>query len=77
MGNIANFQQANGQPKYHINSSTFEPYLQDDYHIFKNLTLNVGVRISLFGTFWGRRTIWSPIGTRWLITRPPSRSLAR
>ena len=59
MGNIANFQQANGQPKYHINYKTFEPYLQDDYHIFKNLTLNVGVRISLFGTFWEKNHLVS------------------
>jgi hypothetical protein len=52
MGNIANFTQANAQPKYHVNYKMFEPYIQDDYHIFKNLTLNLGLRISLFGTFW-------------------------
>jgi hypothetical protein len=52
MGNIASFTQANAQPKYHINYKMFEPYFQDDYHIFKNLTLNLGLRVSLFGTFW-------------------------
>jgi hypothetical protein len=64
MGNIANFQQANAQPKYHINYKMFEPYFQDDYHIFKNLTLNLGVRISLFGTFWERNHLvsnWDPL----------------
>jgi hypothetical protein len=52
MGNIANFTQASAQPKYHVNYKIFEPYFQDDFHIFKNLTLNLGLRISLFGTFW-------------------------
>jgi Carboxypeptidase regulatory-like domain/TonB-dependent Receptor Plug Domain len=64
MGNIANFQQANAQPKYHINYKMFEPYFQDDYHIFKNLTLNLGLRISLFGTFWERNHQvfnWDPL----------------
>jgi hypothetical protein len=52
MGNIASFSQANAQPKYHINFKIFEPYFQDDYHVRKNLTLNLGVRVSLYGTFW-------------------------
>jgi hypothetical protein len=52
MGNIANFTQANGQPKYHINYKMFEPYIQDDYHVSKHLTLNLGLRVSLYGTFW-------------------------
>jgi hypothetical protein len=64
MGNIANFTQANAQPKYHINYKIFEPFFQDDYHIFKNLTLNLGVRISLFGTFWEKNHMvynWDPM----------------
>jgi hypothetical protein len=64
MGNIASFQQANAQPKYHLNYKMFEPYFQDDYHIFKNLTLNLGVRISLFGTFWDKNHLvsnWDPL----------------
>jgi hypothetical protein len=63
MGNIANFSQASSQPKYHINFKIFEPYLQDDYHIRKNLTLNLGLRVSLFGTFWERNHLisnWRP-----------------
>jgi Carboxypeptidase regulatory-like domain/TonB-dependent Receptor Plug Domain len=54
MGNIAGFQQANAQPKYHFNYKMFEMYFQDDYHIFKRLTLNLGFRASFFGTFWDR-----------------------
>ena len=63
MGNIASYSQANAQPKYHINYKIFEPYFQDDFHIFKNLTLNLGLRISVFGTFWERNHLisnWNP-----------------
>ncbi|MBV8891762.1 MAG: carboxypeptidase regulatory-like domain-containing protein [Acidobacteria bacterium] len=63
MGNIASFTQASAQPKYHINYKMFEPFLQDDYHIAKNLTLNLGLRVSLFGTFWEKNHLisnWDP-----------------
>jgi hypothetical protein len=51
MGNIANFAQDSSQPKYYVRYKFFEPFIQDDYHIAKNLTLNVGFRLSLYGTF--------------------------
>src|SRR5262249_38478396 len=51
MGNIASYSQDSAQPKYYIRYKLFEPYIQDDFHIFKNLTLNLGLRVSLFGTF--------------------------
>jgi hypothetical protein len=50
-GNIASFGQQNAQPKYYNRYKIFEPYLQDDWHIRKNLTLNLGLRLSLFGTY--------------------------
>ena len=28
-----------------------EPYFQDDWHLTSRLTLNLGVRVSLFGTY--------------------------
>jgi Carboxypeptidase regulatory-like domain/TonB-dependent Receptor Plug Domain len=62
-GRIASFTQASSQPKYHINFKIFEPYFQDDYHITKNLTLNLGVRVSLYGTFWETNHLisnWDP-----------------
>jgi carboxypeptidase family protein len=63
MGNIASYSQASSQPKYHINFKIFEPYFQDDYHVTRKLTLNLGVRVSFFGTFWERAHLisnWSP-----------------
>ena len=63
MGDIASYSQASSQPKYHINFKIFEPYFQDDYHISKKLTLNLGLRVSLYGTFWERNHLisdWKP-----------------
>ena len=51
-GNISNFGQASGQPKYYLRYKIFEPYFQDDWHIKPRLTLNLGIRISLFGTVY-------------------------
>src|SRR5579864_1128826 len=67
MGNIANFAQASAQPKYYNRYKILEPYFQDDFHATKNLTLNLGLRISLFGTYRERYqkaynfdpTVWS------------------
>jgi len=63
MGNIASYTQANAQPKYHFNYKIFEPYIQDDFHVAKNLTLNLGFRASFFGTFWEKHHLvgnWDP-----------------
>ncbi len=51
LGNIATFSQDSAQPKYYVRYKLFEPYIQDDYHIRKNLTLNIGLRVGIFGTF--------------------------
>ncbi|HEY6253062.1 MAG TPA: carboxypeptidase regulatory-like domain-containing protein [Candidatus Angelobacter sp.] len=51
MGNISSFSQQNIQPKYYNRYKIVEPYIQDDWHIRKNLTLNLGVRFSLFGLY--------------------------
>ena len=51
MGNIANFTQVSAQPKYYNRYKILEPYLQDDWRITNKLTLNLGLRVSLFGTY--------------------------
>jgi hypothetical protein len=63
MGDIANYSQSNAQPKYHFNYKIFEPYIQDDFHVTKRLTLNLGFRLSLFGTWWEKNHLvgnWDP-----------------
>jgi Carboxypeptidase regulatory-like domain len=51
MGNIASFAQASAQPKYYNRYKILEPYFQDDFRVTNRLTLNLGLRISLFGTY--------------------------
>ena len=51
LGQINSFQQVNSQPKYYFRYQIAEPYLQDDWRITPRLTLNLGVRVSLFGTY--------------------------
>jgi hypothetical protein len=50
-GGIASFAQTNVQPKYYNRYKVLEPFIQDDWHITKSLTLNLGLRVSLFGTY--------------------------
>ena len=51
VGNVASFSQTNAEPKYYNRYKIVEPYVQDDWHITKRLTLNLGLRLSLFGTY--------------------------
>jgi len=51
MGNIAEFQQQNVQLKYYNRYKIVEPYFQDDWHATSHLTLNLGLRVSLYGTY--------------------------
>ncbi len=50
-GQIASFSQTNLKVKYYNRYKILEPYFQDDWHITKRLTLNLGLRLSLFGTY--------------------------
>ena len=49
---IASFQQDSAQGKYRQRYPILEPYLQDDWKITSRLTVNLGVRLSLFGTYY-------------------------
>ena len=50
-GNIAKYQQTNLAAKFYNRYKIVEPYFQDDWRITKKLTLNLGLRLSLFGTY--------------------------
>jgi len=50
-GNIFQYQQWNLEAKYYNRYKIVEPYFQDDWRISKRLTLNLGLRVSLFGTY--------------------------
>jgi len=54
VGRVASFAQTSAQPKFYNRYKIFEPYFQDDWHVTSHLTLNLGVRISLFGTYRDR-----------------------
>lgn len=48
LGRIDSFSQANLAPKYYFRYQILEPYFQDDWRITPRLTLNLGLRVSLF-----------------------------
>lgn len=51
VGRISSFDQTNQLLKYYNRYKIVEPYIQDDWHVTKKLTLNLGLRVSLFGTY--------------------------
>jgi len=48
---ISSFQQDSAQAHYRQRYQIVEPYLQDNFKVSSRLTLNMGLRLSLFGTF--------------------------
>ena len=54
-GQIASFGQQDRFVKYYNRYKIVEPYFQDDFHITSRLTLNLGLRLSMFGTYRDRQ----------------------
>jgi hypothetical protein len=51
VGQIASFGQQDRFVKYYNRYKIVEPYFNDDWRITPRLTLNLGLRVSLFGTY--------------------------
>jgi Carboxypeptidase regulatory-like domain/TonB-dependent Receptor Plug Domain len=51
LGNISSYQQWSKETQYYNRYRLVEPYFQDDWRITKRLTLNLGLRVSGFGTY--------------------------
>jgi hypothetical protein len=50
-GNIGTYKQWSKETQYYDRYRIVEPYFQDDWRVTKRLTLNLGLRFSLFGTY--------------------------
>ena len=48
---IKSYQQDSAQLKYYNDYWLTEPYVQDDWHVTPKLTVNLGVRLSVFGNY--------------------------
>jgi hypothetical protein len=51
MGNVASYTQWSEITKYYNRYKIVEPYFNDDWRVTKRLTVNLGLRVSLFGTY--------------------------
>jgi len=62
-GGIKSFQQDSAQTKYYNSYTIGEPYFQDDWRVLPRLTLNLGLRMSLFGLWhekYDQAHNWTP-----------------
>jgi hypothetical protein len=54
-GQIASYQQDSVQNKYYNRYKLAEPYIQDDWRVTPRLTLNLGFRFGLFGSWYNAK----------------------
>jgi len=60
---IKSYTQDSGQKKYYNRYRSADLYLQDDFRVTSRLTLNLGLRVSLFGTWYNAESTaynWRP-----------------
>lgn len=59
-GAISSFQQDSAQARYRQRYQILEPYVQDDMKVTSRLTVNMGVRVSVFGTYFeSNHNVWN------------------
>jgi hypothetical protein len=60
LGDVSQFIQQKAAIKTYNRYKIFEPYFQDDWHASKKLTLNLGLRVSMFGTYFEKNhLVWN------------------
>jgi len=63
LGQVASYRQASTNLKFYHRFKIFEPYLQDDWRANNRLTVSMGLRLSMFGTYrerYGNIYNWNP-----------------
>jgi hypothetical protein len=72
LGNVASYSQWNKEVKYYNRYKIVEPYFQDDWRITNHFTVNLGLRMSLFGTYRERyRQAFNFDPTQWVAGNKP------